>query len=85
MLLNVPMVARKFQPEFPMMMVVVLGYGKTWVVVVLGSFVALLVDVTMEFMRIVFFPSPTDKIMALIKEGNKIGDDSYIKSRNATP
>ena len=85
MLLNVPMVARRFQPEFPRMMVMILGYGKTWVVVLLGSFIAVLVDVTMEFTRVVFFPNPTDKIMSLINDKRKISDDSFKVSSSQSP
>jgi hypothetical protein len=73
-LLSSIIVARTFQPEFPGMLGLILGYGKTWIIVLLGSFIALLPDFVFQVIKITYFPDPTDRLIKFLKENNQIMD-----------
>ena len=83
MILNSKAIARDLQPEFHGLLILVMAQGKTWVIVILGSFVALIPDFIFEFVKVVFFPSPTDKVMSLLKDKSRIFYDTVITARNA--
>ncbi len=63
------------------MMASILGHGKTWVIAILGGFVILIPDFIYEFVRIIFFPNPTDKVLSLLKNKNKVSYDTIVTAR----
>lgn len=62
-----------FQPEYRMMLGETLSYGKSWVIIILGSLVAVIPDFFYYSIVKIFYPSPTDKLVAYIKSQNKVG------------
>ena len=82
LLLNFKKISEGLQPEFQGMMASILGHGKTWVIAILGGLIILIPDFIYEFTRVTFFPNPTDKVLALLKNKNKISYDTVITSRS---
>ena len=62
-----------FQPEYKNMLVETLSYGKSWVIIIFGSIIAVLPDFFYYSILKIFYPSPTDKIVAFVKNQSKIG------------
>ena len=83
MILNSKVVSQDLQPEFHGLLILVMGYGKTWAIAILGSFIALIPDFIYEFVTVVFFPSPTDKVLSLLRDRNRVFYDTVINARNA--
>ena len=77
-LLSSNRVAYTFQPEFPGLLSVILSYGKTWVIVIIGSFVAMIPDFAYEMVKIVYFPTPTEKVMRHVKTLGKVSNDKLF-------
>jgi hypothetical protein len=63
------------------MLVLILGNGKTWVIVILGSFVALIPDFLYEVIKITYFPDPTDKLLSYLKEKHQVIDSVLTEDR----
>jgi hypothetical protein len=80
-MLSSPRVAYRFQPEFPKMIGLVISHGKTWVIVILGSFIALIPDYIYEFVKLTYFPDPIDKILQYLKKGDQIMDVNAFTER----
>ncbi|OMJ84760.1 hypothetical protein SteCoe_14083 [Stentor coeruleus] len=70
-LINSDGVAFAIQPEFPGLFFLVLSFGKTWIIIILGSFIALIPDFITLCVRKIFFPTPNDKIIAFLKENKE--------------
>jgi hypothetical protein len=68
--LNTVSVARVFQPEFPGLFFEVLGNGKTWIVVILGSLLALIPDFIYAGVMHISYPTPAQRIIEYLKQGN---------------
>ena len=65
--LNVNIIAFVFQPEFPGLLFSVLGNGKTWIITILGPFIALIPDLLYSYIKYIYFPNPTEKLMKSLK------------------
>lgn len=64
---SVNSIAIYFQPEYQRMLPDQLGYFKSWVIIALGSLVAVLPDFTFFCVQKTFFPTATDKLLNYIR------------------
>jgi hypothetical protein len=71
-LLNVDVISFNFQPEFPGLLFIMLSKGKTWIIIILGSMIALMPDFITMCVRRIYFPTPNDKIRRHIKSKCKV-------------
>lgn len=71
-LLNTDAIAFVFQPEFPGLLFIILSHGKTWIIVILGTMIALMPDFMTMCIRRVIFPTPNDKIRGYNKWTSKV-------------
>jgi hypothetical protein len=61
-----------FQPEYQRMLSDQLGYFKSWVIVILGSLVAVLPDFFYFCIQKTFFPTPTDRLLKYLRSQDEI-------------
>ncbi|OMJ91299.1 hypothetical protein SteCoe_6191 [Stentor coeruleus] len=71
-LLNTNEIAFAFQPEFPGLLFIILSHGKTWIIVILGSMIALMPDFITMCIKRVMFPTPNDKVRGYNKFTSKV-------------
>jgi hypothetical protein len=77
-MLSAHRVAYTFQPEFPGLLSVILSYGKTWVIIIIGSFVVMIPDFAYEMFKLIYFPTPTDIVMRYVKTSGKVATDKLF-------
>lgn len=81
-LLSANRVASTFQPEFPGLLSLILSYGKSWVIIIIGSFVAMLPDFTFEMVKLTYFPTPTDRLIRFVKVSSRVDSDKSFSDLN---
>ena len=67
-LLSINIISYIFQPEFAGMFFKILSSGKTWIIAILGSFIALIPDFLYVCVSGIFFPSDSEKILKCWKK-----------------
>lgn len=75
-LLSTKIVAYVFQPEFNGLLANILSYGKTWVIIIIGSFIAMTPDFLYETIKLTYFPTPAEKVIRFIKSSGKINSET---------
>ena len=74
-LINADGVASAIQPEFTGLFFLVLSFGKTWVIIILGTLIALMPDFITMCVKRILFPTPNDKVMIYLKQTSKADRD----------
>ena len=74
-LINADGVASAIQPEITGLFFLVLSFGKTWVILILGTLIALMPDFIAICVKRLLFPTPSDKVMMYLKQTNKADRD----------
>ena len=69
--LNTAPVADVFQPEFTGLFFLVLGNGKTWILTILGSLLALIPDFLYANIKFIYYPDDSVKLMKSLKYQNR--------------
>jgi magnesium-transporting ATPase (P-type) len=72
--LNTVAVSKVFQPEFSGLFFEVLGNFKTWIVILLGSVLALIPDFIYNSSQVLYFPNPAQNVRLHTKKGNNINE-----------
>ena len=80
-MLNSNRVAYRFQPELTGMFFIILKTGKTWAIVLIGSFVAMIPDFTYDMVKSTYFPTPTDRVMNFFRNPKKVeSEEKHLES-----
>jgi hypothetical protein len=73
-----------FNPELNGVFLNICRTGKTWVIVIIGSFVVMIPDFIYEMVKLTFFPSPTDRVMINYRrhKENSLSEERHLESYN---
>ena len=56
----------------------ILSTGKTWIIVLLGTLLALIPDILYVCVRSIFFPTPTEKVITYLRRNTKVNSENDL-------
>ena len=67
-MLNVRMVAFGMQPQFPGLFVKILSNGKSWIISILGAFMAIIPDFIYANVTFLYYPSMSERAIKNVQK-----------------